>query len=42
MVAVVGCRVDESVTGEIEEDDFLLACLLAAVGLIDGGCYGMT
>ncbi len=39
---LVGRHVDESVAGEVEEDDFLLACLLALLSLADGGCDGVT
>ena len=39
---VVGAHVDESVAGEVEEDDLLLAGLLAAEGLIDGGGNGVA
>ena len=35
-------HVDETVTREVEEDDFLLARLLALVGLADGGGDGVT
>ena len=29
-------------TGEVEQDDLCLACLLALLGLTDGGGNGMT
>ena len=35
-------HVDETVTGEVEEDDLLLTSLLAFLSLPDGGCNGMT
>ena len=39
---LVRWHVDQTVPGEVEEDDFLLACLLALVGLADRGGDGMT
>ena len=35
-------HVNQSVTGEVEEDNFLFAGLLALLGLADGGSDGMT
>ena len=37
----VAWHVDESMTREVEEDNLLLASLLALVGLADGSCDGM-
>ena len=34
---LVGRHVDESVAGEVEEDDFFLACLFAFLCFADGG-----
>ena len=41
-VLLVAWHVDESVTGETEEDDFLFARLFASVCFANGGSYGMA
>ena len=41
-IRVVRRHVDQTVTGQVEEDDLLLAGLLALVGLADGGGDGVT
>ena len=41
-VLVVGAHVHEAVAGEVEEDDLLLAGLLALVRLVDGGGDGVA
>ena len=41
-VLVVGCHVDETVAGEIEEDDLFLARGDTFLGLLDGCCNGMA
>ena len=41
-IFVVACHVYQSVTREVEEDDFLLSGFLAFVGFTDGGCDGVA
>ena len=41
-VFVVRGHVDKSVSGEVEQDDFLFACLLTLVGFADGGGDGVA
>ena len=40
-VLVIGSHVDESMTGEIEQDDTLLARLDALLRLVVGGGFGL-